>query len=148
MRKLPQRLFLVAADRLRNHDFEGDVVVALFVGLVVLQNVLEAFVAQGQHLVVLGAWLEGHFAGAFQGLDLDFTSKDGLGDRYVLRRMDVEAPPLKGWMRLNCDLQDQVARHPIQGLVALLLDPQQHAVVDAPGYLDLEVCFLGNQALA
>ena len=93
--------------------------------------------------MVGGAWLERDFLHTLESLDIDGTSKNSLRHRDLLLGVDIEVIASVPLVRLQVDLENKVARASIQGLVAPVLNPQQHAVINRFGdlYAKLDLLF-------
>lgn len=68
--------------------------------------------------------------------------------RDLFVRVDIEAFSLEFWMLVEDHVQDEVAIVSVDGLIALLFDSEQHAIIDALWYLHEQLRVLADDALA
>lgn len=89
-------------------------------------------------LIEFGARLEIDDLRSLESLNLHGAAKDGLGNRDLLRAMNVVSNTFVALVFFQLDLDDEVADVPVQELVTSVLDAEEHAVVYRLGNLDFE----------
>ena len=89
-------------------------------------------------MIVHSAWLKVDRSRPFDSLDFHGAAEDGLGDRDLLSAVNIVAVAAEPLMVLQVDLDDEVARVPVQELMAAVPNPEQHAIVDRFWNLDAE----------
>ena len=98
--------------------------------------------------VVGSAWLELHLLIAQKSRYCDVSAKDRLGERNLLRAVEIVADALKFFVLAHANLDNEVAGRAIRRLVAAAFEPQQSAVIDGLGNLNVQFNFLLQDSVA
>ena len=98
--------------------------------------------------VVGGARLEIHRLIALEGRYGDGAAEDRLGEGDLLRAVEVVVDAFENFVLAHVDLDNEVAGLAVQRLVAAVFEPQQGAVIDGLGNLNVHFDFLLQDSIA